>query len=130
MHPLTGCILYSGLCSLTGFGSLTLHCLLFTHVGWTTLSTCRFYHWYSLIYEAILGLYPPYLLSFAVTKSSVGYFLHSDELILLIVHKICTNHGKILTVCCSFRMEMQQELKLKDLICFNVFKAILYQFVN
>ena len=39
----------------------THHCTLYSLVGWSSLTSRRLFHWYMLIYKAILGKLPSYI---------------------------------------------------------------------
>ena len=41
----------------------THHCILYSLVGWTSLTSRRMLHWYTFIYKAILGDLPSYICS-------------------------------------------------------------------
>ena len=112
---------------ITGFKSLTHHCLLYARVGWSSLSARRLNHWRILIYKCILGLLPSYLLTYISQKSTASYNLRSQDLFLLSVPKVRTELGKK-----AFRFaaphawnELQKDLKLKDLVSLDTFKSML-----
>ena len=70
---------------ITNFKSLTHRCVLYSRVGWSSLSTRRLMHWHILIYKAILGLLPSYLLTFISQRTSGSYNLRSQNFLLLSV---------------------------------------------
>ena len=90
-----------------------------------SLSTHRLRHLHILIYEAILGFLPSYLLSY-INRSNAGtYNLQSQDLLLLSVPKVRTELGKKV-----FRFAapsawnlLQKTLKHNELVSLNSFKV-------
>ena len=56
-------VYHSALRFITGDSYDTHHCLLYSKVGWSSLSMRRNYHWYMFIHKAISEKLPPYISS-------------------------------------------------------------------
>ena len=79
---------------ITGFKALTHHCTLYEWVEWSSISIRRLRHLHILIYKAILGFLPSYLLSYINQNNAGTYNLRSQDLFLLSVPKVRTELGK------------------------------------
>lgn len=112
---------------ITNLKSLTHRCVLYSRVGWSSLSTRRLMHWHILIYKAVLGLLPSYLLTFVSQRTSGSYNLRSQNLLLLSIPKVQTEQGKkAFKFAAPFAWnELQKDLKLSELDSLETFKRML-----
>lgn len=61
---------------ITSMRSRTHHCVLYASLGWLSLVFCRLNHWYILIFQCILDVFPPlHELIKLQTSSSNLFFL-------------------------------------------------------
>ena len=56
-------LFHAALRFITNSAYRTHHCILYSLVGWTSLTSRRMLHWYTFIYKAILGDLPSYICS-------------------------------------------------------------------
>ncbi len=89
LHALDA-VYHGALRFITNLKALTHHCLLYEHAGWFSLSVRGLKHWRILVYKAIFGLLPSYLLPCICQRSTGTYNLRSQDLFLLSVSKVGT----------------------------------------
>ena len=110
---------------ITGFKAPTHHCTLYEWVGLSSISIHRLRQLHILIYKAILGFLPTYILSYINQSNAGTYTLRSRDLFLLSVPKVRTELGKK-----AFRFPapsawnmLQTTLKENELVSLNTFKG-------
>ncbi len=115
----------------TNSKALTHHCLLYSRVGWSELSSRRLKHWYLFIYKVILGLLPSYLQQNIFQKGVKNYGLRSKDYYLLSIPKVRINMGKrAFSYAAPFDWnQLQHTLCLKELVSLNDFRCILKDLV-
>ena len=119
-------VYHSALRFITGDSYDTHHCMLYSKVGWPSLSTRRNHRWYLFIHKAISGKLPPYISS--LLKWNVGTQLtRSSSWLTLDVPFARTELGST-----AFSVDapdtwnsLQQTFKLEALPSIVVFRRLL-----
>ena len=109
---------------ITNSAFRTHHCVLYSLVGWSSLSTRRFLHWYVLIYKALLGTLPLYINSkFVLAHNS--HNLRSSSWLRCIVPSVRTEAGRrSLSYFGPWSWnDLQTHLKLASLVSLQSFKC-------
>lgn len=92
LHTLDS-VYHGALRFINNSGFLTHHCILYSKVNWTALSTRWLAHWYIFFYKAILGLFLDCLSCLLILKDGLRS-LRSSDIVQYVVPKVRTELGK------------------------------------
>ena len=119
-------VYHSALRFITGDGYSTHHCVLYSKVGWSSLTERRQNHWYLFIYKGIVGKLPGYISDMLVWNSG-PYQTRSNDCLMLKVPRFHSELGKS-----AFSYgaptswnKLQCKIKMNSTLSYNQFRSLI-----
>ena len=119
-------VYHSAIRFVTGDIYGTHHCILYNHVGWSSLTERRELHWHLYLYKAILGDCPKYISVFLEWAPAGPYLTRSSGFPTFKVPTVNSDFGRTAFSFCGPTTwnNLQETLKLTTLIPLNRFRSL------